>query len=245
MSQALPDWRSFSSRAPGSGPTDPDADGGSTDRSDRRRILAVAALGGVATASLIVAAAVGALLFLGTARPGGVADPTGDPFTTSPEGVGRDAGLMVSSGSEAYDADEIVVDLAGAVMRPGLHRLRTGDRVGDAVEAGGGFAPRVDLAAAAESLNLAEPLEDGMKILVPELGRGGPREAGRDARLIDINRADQATLETLPGIGPVTAAKIMAARDEARFGSVEELRSRGIVGEAVFEQIRDLVRASR
>lgn len=139
---------------------------------------------------------------------------------------------------------ELVVDVAGAVMRPGLHRLQPGDRVGDAIAAAGGFGPRVDLAEASQSLNLAAPLDDGVKVLVPELGIdvvGEQRDA--DGR-IDLNRAAQDELESLPGIGPVTAGKIIDARTKARFDSVRELRSREVVGQSVFDDIKDLVRVS-
>jgi competence protein ComEA len=141
---------------------------------------------------------------------------------------------------------DVVVDVAGAVVRPGLHRLRTGDRVGDAIEAAGGFAPRADLSASSRSLNLAQPLEDGAKVLVPELSieRPGEGSAGSDDGRIDINRAGQSELETLPGIGPVTAGKIIDAREDDRFDTVRELRSRGLVGEKVYEDIKGLVRAS-
>ena len=141
------------------------------------------------------------------------------------------------------EAAEIVVDVAGAVARPGLHRLHAGDRVGDAIEAAGGFAPRVDLAATSQSLNLAQPLEDGTKVLVPELGidRVEATTAG-DGR-IDLNRADQAELESLPGVGPVTAGKIIDARADKRFTTARDLRARGLVGESVFEDIKNLVRA--
>ncbi len=140
---------------------------------------------------------------------------------------------------------EIVVDVAGAVVRPGLHRLRHGDRVGDAIEAAGGFAPRADLTASSQSLNLAQPLEDGSKVLVPELGvdRPSARAAARDDGRIDLNRASQSELETLPGIGPVTAGKIIDTRADDRFDAVRELRSRGIVGEKVYEDIKGLVSA--
>jgi competence protein ComEA len=138
---------------------------------------------------------------------------------------------------------EIVVDIAGAVTHPGVLRLRDGDRVADAIEAAGGYGARVDLAATARSLNLAQPLVDGSKVVVPELG-AEPLAAGAPAAdgLIDLNTADQAALESLPGIGPVTAGKIMAARDERSFATVEDLRDRGLVGDAVFEDVRDRVR---
>jgi competence protein ComEA len=126
--------------------------------------------------------------------------------------------------------------------------MRDGDRVGDAIVAAGGFAPRADLAETAKVVNLAKPLTDGMKVLVPELGAepagGSGGGSGASDATIDLNSADQAALETLPGIGPVTALRIMEARSERPFESVDDLRERGVVGTAVFERIRDLVRAS-
>ena len=140
---------------------------------------------------------------------------------------------------------ELVVDVAGAVVRPGLHRLRAGDRVGDAIEAAGGFAPRADLAASSQILNLALALDDGAKVLVPELGIDRPATvaAAVDDGRIDLNRASQSELESLPGIGPVTASKIIDARQDQRFGGIRELRSRGLVGESVYEDIKGQIRA--
>jgi competence protein ComEA len=187
------------------------------------------------------AAATAALVLLGVAL---LALP-GEAPPALPPGLGEtlEAAVLVGADTDLPPSTsaEIVVDVAGAVALPGLHRLRAGDRVGDAIEAAGGYAPRVDLAAASLSLNLAQTLEDGTKVLVPELGidRLDAPAAG-DGR-IDLNLADQAELETLPGIGPVTAGKIIDARAEERFSSTRDLRSRGIVGESVFEDIEGLV----
>jgi competence protein ComEA len=102
----------------------------------------------------------------------------------------------------------------------------------------------VDLAETSRTLNLAETLADGAKVVVSELGTQPSVGTAAVDGLIDLNSADQAALEGLPGIGPVTAAKIIEAREQQRFGSIEELRSREIVGESVFEDIQGLVRAS-
>lgn len=196
----------------------------------------LAGLGGAAAATTLV---VLAIILLGApgAAGGGLALDVGESL---------DAAFLVDPDTEPLPAarQEIVVDVAGAVARPGLHRLLAGDRVGDAIEAAGGYAPRVDLAAASQDLNLAQPLDDGAKVLVPELGIDRlDRPSSGDER-IDINQADQAELETLPGVGPVTARKIIEARAEQRFASVRDLRSRGLLGESVFEDIEGLVHAS-
>lgn len=136
----------------------------------------------------------------------------------------------------------LLVDVAGAVARPGLQRVTAGARVADAIEAAGGYGPRVDLAAAARTLNLAQPLVDGSKVVVPELGLSDPAASQPGDERVDLNSADQAALESLPGIGPVTAAKIMAARGERPFAAVSELRDRGLVGESVYADIAELVR---
>jgi competence protein ComEA len=147
-------------------------------------------------------------------------------------------------------ADRLVIDVSGGVVRPGLYRLPPGSRVGDAIEAAGGFGPSVDAEAAARTLNLAEPLADGAKVLVPERGQGAAPAASGDggdgvraggAGKVDLNRATPAELEELPGIGPVTAAKIVAAREEAPFQDVDDLRDRKVVGPSTFEKLKDLV----
>jgi competence protein ComEA len=163
----------------------------------------------------------------------GVADPSGDP---------------VPSGATAADA--LIVEIVGAVQAPGVYRLAPGSRVADLVERAGGYGPRVDTARAEQELNLAAPVKDGEHIRVPSRddaseapAAAGPAGSAGTGALVDINSATQAQLEELPGIGPATAQKIIAAREEAPFGAVEELRSRGVLGEKTFEKLRPLVTA--
>jgi competence protein ComEA len=240
LNDAMPQWRTFSSEPPplhgaaGAPSAEPPA------RPSRQRIDALTAgLIGLGGAALAGAAVVAIGLFGALAPNTGILADTGEPLDA--------AGLAVSAPQDAVDAafvigEDLVVDVAGAVAHPGLHRLAIGARVGDAIEAAGGFAPRVDLAEVGRSLNLAEPLTDGSKVHVPELGFDRLEAAPADDARIDLNQADQASLESLPGIGPVTATKIIDARSSSRFGTVRELRDRGLVGDSVFEQIKDKVR---
>jgi competence protein ComEA len=133
----------------------------------------------------------------------------------------------------------VVVDVAGAVVRPGVVRLPAGTRVGDAIAAAGGVAPDADLAA----LNRATPLRDGSRVYVPRLGETPPAGSlGSDAETkIDLNHASPAELESLPGIGPATALRIVRSRDQRPFSKVEELQTRGLVTARVLADIRDLL----
>jgi competence protein ComEA len=143
-------------------------------------------------------------------------------------------------------ADEMVVDVQGAVARPGLVRLAPGSRVADAISAAGGYTPQTDLLAAAASINLAAPLSDGAQVFVPVLGlAGGPGPAastgGTGGGLVNLNTASPEALEALPGIGPVTVQKIVAARQERPFATLEELVEREVMNRGQLEDIRDLV----
>jgi competence protein ComEA len=161
-----------------------------------------------------------------------------------------DAALLAASDSPfaapgATAADALVVDVEGAVVEPGVHQVPAGGRVADAIAAAGGYSAQVDIAAAAGALNLAAPVTDGQKIHVPARGEvaSAPGAAtavpgGAPTGPIDINHAAQDELESLPGIGPVTAAKIIAARP---FGSIDELDARDVVGPSTLDKIRDLI----
>jgi competence protein ComEA len=169
---------------------------------------------------------------------------------TSLAGTTVDAAQPGESAGDPAPSDTLgllVVDVAGAVAQPGVYRLPAGSRIADAIAAAGGFAPRVDAARVAAELNLAALAHDGDRIVVPARGESdassGPGSGGAKPTpgLIDLNHASAEALDTLPGIGPVTAAKIVASRDDQPFRTVDELRSRGLVGEKTFDKLKSLV----
>jgi competence protein ComEA len=152
------------------------------------------------------------------------------------------------SASPTPTNEMVFVHVAGAVRRPGLYELPAGARVADAVRAAGGARPAADL----DALNLAEPLVDGYKVEVlgrGELARAAPPVAAPSAggsptpaALVDINTADQAALETIPGIGPVKAAAILTLREEiGSFETVEQLLDVDGIGPATLESMRPYV----
>lgn len=137
-------------------------------------------------------------------------------------------------------ASTVVVHVAGQVAQPGVVTLPSGSRVVDAIEAVGGAGTEADLTA----VNLARVVVDGEQILVPRPGEARPDQGGgTDAGgTVDLNSADVALLDTLPGIGPVLAQRIVDWRaDHGRFTSVDELTEVSGIGPALLGDVRDLV----
>ena len=210
-------------------------------------------------ANVIGVRLIGLLFGIGLAAVGAYLATTAAPATGSGLVVdGTPAYLDVSTSQPVAPtsaAAEVVVDVQGAVLDAGLHHLPAGSRVGDAISAAGGYSAAVDIAAAAAQLNLAQLLADGAKVHVPARGEATtdvavvPREPGAvgpadilvGGGLIDLNTATAGELESLPGVGEVTAAKIIAAREQAPFASVDELQTRDVLGPSTFEKVRALV----
>lgn len=219
-------------------------------RSDR---VLVAAGGG----ALVLALAAAGVLFLpaegapGDGEPAAMLLPTAEVAVTS-----------TPTPAPTTPPGPIVVDVAGAVARPGLIELPGGARIGDAIAAAGGYAGDADLDAVAATLNLAQRLSDGEQIRVPRVGdapvaapaasdggasgpaaSGGGTDAGGDGGLVNLNTATPEQLEALPGIGPVTVQKIVAAREERPFTSLDDVLQRGIIHRGQLEDIRELATA--
>lgn len=138
---------------------------------------------------------------------------------------------------------QVYVDVVGAVRRPGLYRIRTGARVADAVAHAGGPTRRADL----QLVNLAALIADGEQVVVPERGAGGvsaaPSAPGSPpAGPVHLNSATLEQLDALPGVGPVTAQKIIDYRTQhGGFGSVDDLDAVPGIGPARLADLRPLV----
>lgn len=138
----------------------------------------------------------------------------------------------------------VVVDVQGAVRRPGLVSVRAGARVADAITAAGGLKP----GATTTGLNLARRVNDGEQVLVATPGSAAPNQgaqpagAGAGGNRLDLNLATLEQLDALPGVGPVTARRILDWREEnGRFASVDQLREVDGIGDKRFESLRELV----
>lgn len=168
----------------------------------------------------------------------------------SPAPAGQESSPMASwsvavaaGGSPAADA-ALLVDVQGGVRHPGLVRLASDARVADAISAAGGYSDQADLLAAAAAVNLAAPLSDGQQVFVPLQGVAGVGAgAGADggSGLVNLNTASADQLDALPGIGPVTVEKILAARLEQPFATLDELVDRKVLNRGQLDDIRDQV----
>jgi competence protein ComEA len=152
--------------------------------------------------------------------------------------------LPAPAGAKPTAAKLLVVDVAGAVRRSGLYRLRSGSRIDDAIAAAGGPTAKAQL----DSVNLAAPVADGEQIVVPGRGAAGvvaanpPAAGSSPSAPLALNSATLEQLESLPGIGPVTAQKILDYRQaHGAFHSVGELEGVPGIGPAHMAQLKGLV----
>lgn len=202
------------------------------DLASRLRASPAELLGLVVLLTGVVAVTV-AIWWTGLARP---LEATTDDIGSAAPGIA--AGSAVPVG-------QVTVHVGGAVAAPGVVTLPDGSRVADAVAAAGGVTADADPG----GLNLARVLQDGEQVLVPVVRAAGGPAAGdaaggaitSDGR-VDLNRATVAELETLPGVGPVLAARIAAWRDEhGPFTEPGQLREVSGIGERTFQAMVDAV----
>ncbi len=197
----------------------------------------------VAVTATIVVAILGAMIvFLPPTASSGAPEVTAASAPPSEAGTSAPTSRTVAVG---LPAGQVVVHVAGAVASPGLYTLDGGARVADAVAAAGGATASADL----DALNLARVVVDGEQVRVPLIGEpvvGGFADggfavggaAGTDGR-VNINIADVAELDRLPGVGPVLAARIAEYRDaHGPFASVDALDDVSGVGPALLEKVR-------
>jgi competence protein ComEA len=143
---------------------------------------------------------------------------------------------------------ELMVDVEGAVVKPGVYRLKSDSRIRDALFAAGGLAENADREKTAQNLNLAAPLTDGAKLYIPAIGEqmvtsGGDSSGSSNGTStvtaqININQASASELDTLSGVGEVTAQKIITNRP---YKAIEDLTAKKVVGASVFEKIKDRI----
>jgi competence protein ComEA len=180
-----------------------------------RRQAAIAAV-----AALVVLVGAGKLL---TRHPGANAPP-----------------IPTAARTASAPPAQLVVDVVGAVRRPGLYRVPHGARVADAVARAGGVTAKAQL----DVVNLAAPVADGEQIVVPRRGAAaaGAATPGLTSGPVHLSTATAEQLDGLPGVGPVTAQKILAYRQQhGAFGSVDELDAVPGIGPARLEQLKGLV----
>jgi competence protein ComEA len=245
MDRSATPWRVLDDAATGEQVESSGTAGATSDPSaspTRLPHLSWTAVGGF---GLAAALAIGAFVVAASSPQGEIVVDGGSIWTAS--------GSAPAARGSSPAGTRLVVDVQGAVLRPGVLELDAGARIGDAIAAAGGYGPRVDAERAARELNLAQAVADGDRIVVPsrddpsgstasgQPGGGGGGSGGESGGLVDLNTASAAELDKLPGVGPVTAQKIIDARAEAPFATVDDLRDRKIVGASVFEKLRDLV----
>jgi competence protein ComEA len=197
----------------------------------------------------VYAAAAVAVLLLG-ARYLSTSSPAGGPPAGGTAGHAAPA-KGASVRVEASGSGVAVVQVAGAVHRPGVYRLGAGRRVDDAVRAAGGAQPRADLA----GVNLAAKVSDGQQVIVPATGAagapgtgpagsaGGAGAGAAAGQPLNLNTATPEQLDQLDGLGPATAQKIVAYRQaHGGFRSVSELDQVPGIGEKKLAALKDRVR---
>lgn len=149
-----------------------------------------------------------------------------------------------NSQNNLIEDEKIVIHIAGCIENEGVYEIKKGSRISDAVEIAGGLTSDANI----KSINLAQKLNDGQKIYIPNINEDVNEVDNNEIdlfgynELVNINNATQTELETLPGIGPSTASKIIEYRKEnGDFESIEEIKDVSGIGESKYENIKDKI----
>lgn len=154
--------------------------------------------------------------------------------------------VFITQASESAKM-KVKIDVTGSVMNPDVYELEEGSRISDALTAAGGLSADADREWVKKNLNRAAKVIDGGKIYVPSLNERSSSNLSKisssskpdiTTSIVNINTASQFELEVLPGIGPVTAIKIISGRP---YQTIEELKTKKIVGNALFDKIKDSI----
>lgn len=203
---------------------------------------------------VVIAAASGLAMASFNSRSSGVSFERSDEASASDVRAAGDASPDDADESSAKNSssDEVYIDVDGAVVRPGVYRLKDGARVSQAIDAAGGLTTEADVT----GLNRASKVTDGQKIYVPtvgeqqaaaavdgaESGAATTPGAGSSSGLVNINTASAAELQTLSGIGPSMAQSIIDERTKnGAFASVDDLMRVSGIGEKKFAKIKDCI----
>jgi competence protein ComEA len=152
-------------------------------------------------------------------------------------------GEGISENGEVGDEKQITVDVAGSVEKPGLYKLPSGSRIGDALVMAGGLSAKADREWVAKTINLAEVVKDGGKIYIAnkntQIGSTGePRLAPTGQNKININTASMGELDSLMGIGEARAKLIL---DNRPYSNPADLVSKAKIPQSVYDKIKDLI----
>ena len=151
--------------------------------------------------------------------------------------------IAIEPSGQEKTTETITVDVEGSVVKPGVYLIRLDSRVKDALIAASGLGNDADRDWTAKNLNMAAKVSDGSKIYIPRLGESVQADVSNSGIVgntgsISINSSGAQELDSLPGIGPVTAEKIISSRP---YGSVNDLLDKKVVSEKVFNQIKDKI----
>lgn len=153
--------------------------------------------------------------------------------------------------NEEMQTEEIIIHITGAIEKQGIVKVNEGSRISDAIESAGGITEEADLS----KINLAYVVEDGQKIYIPNINdeetvETVSKEAGENvlednnskSDKVNINTANQTELETLNGVGPSTALKIINYREEnGKFGKIEDIKNVPGIGDSKFENLKESI----